>query len=299
MGRRITDRLHYGLYVPNFGKASYARILAELAAEAEKAGWDGFFLWDHIIEYDWRVPLVDSFTALAAIAARTKRIRIGTTVTPIPRLHPWVVARQTSSLDHLSNGRMTLGVGLGNEESCGYEKFGGDPDNRVLAEKVAEALDIITDLWSGKPVSYRGKHYRIENVSFLPTPIQKPRIPIWVGGLWPAKGPFRRAAKWDGMIPLKHPEGLLKPNDLRVILDYTRSQRTSREPFDVAVIGWTVSKYREKNAEKVKPYYELGMTWWLESLYTKRDAPEEMRARIRKGPPRISQTRKANPEVHK
>lgn len=123
--------LRYGLYVPNFGKAAYARTFAELAVEAEKAGWDGFFLWDHLIEYDKRVPLVNSFTALAAIAAKTRRIRIGTTVTPLPRLSPWEVARQTVSLDHLSNGRFMLGVGLGGEESCGYSKFGENSNEHV------------------------------------------------------------------------------------------------------------------------------------------------------------------------
>jgi alkanesulfonate monooxygenase SsuD/methylene tetrahydromethanopterin reductase-like flavin-dependent oxidoreductase (luciferase family) len=278
--------LRYGLYIPNFGKAAYAHTLAQLAVAAEKAGWDGFFLWDHIIEYDWRVPLVDSFTALAAIAARTKRIRIGTTVTPLPRLHPWTIARQTVSLDHLSNGRFTLGVGLGGEESCGYEKFGQDPDRRVLAGKLDEAIEIITRLWKGKNVTYHGKHYSVENRVFLPTPVQKPRVPIWVGGFWPTKGPFIRAAKWDGIIPLKRPGGLLKPNDLRDIMRYMKTLR-SDDRFDVAVIGWTASKYHSKNAEKVRSYYDHGMTWWLETLYTKRDSPEEMAIRIRKGPPRI------------
>jgi hypothetical protein len=279
--------LRYGLYVPNFGKAAYAHTLAELALAAEKAGWDGFFLWDHLIEYDRRVPLVDSFTVLAAIATKTKRIRIGTTVTPLPRVHPWTVARQTVSLDYLSNGRLTLGVGLGGEESCGYEKFGEDQDRHALARKLDEALEIVTRLWKGENVTYHGKYYTVENRIFLPMPVQKPRIPIWVGGFWPTKKPFIRAAKWDGMIPLKHPEGLLKPNDLRDIVRYTKSQRTDKSPFDVAVIGWTASKYPAKNAEKVRSYYDLGMTWWLESLYTKRDRPEEMYARIRKGPPRI------------
>jgi hypothetical protein len=282
------SELRYGLYVPNFGKASDPRTLAELGAEAERSGWNGFFLWDHLIEYDWRVQLADSFTALAGIAMKTRRIRIGTTVSPLPRLSPWAVARQTATLDHLSNGRMTLGVGLGGEESCGYRKIGEDSNSKVLVEKLDESLEIITGLWSGRNFSYKGKHYRIRNVAFLPTPVQKPRIPIWVGGMWPNKRPFRRAAKWDGTIPLKYPVGLLKPNDLHVIVDYTKQQRKSREHFDVAVIGWTVSKYPRKNAEKLVPYFQAGMTWWLESLYTKRDAPEEMRARIRKGPPRIS-----------
>ena len=282
------NRLRYGLYVPNFGRASYARILAELASDAEKSGWDGFFLWDHIVEWNRRVPLCDSFTALAAIALKTKRIRIGTTVTPLPRLRPWVVARQTASLDHLSNGRMILSVGLGTKESVDYERFGESAEQRVLAEKLDEALDIITGLWKGKPFSYEGKHFKVGETLFLPPTIQRPRVPIWVGGFWPRKAPFRRAARWDGVIPLRLPVRLLKPADLQEILTYVKGQRTSAGPFDAAVIGWTVSKHAEKNAEKLKPYLEAGMTWWLESLYTKRDSPEGMKARIRKGPPRIS-----------
>jgi hypothetical protein len=280
-------RLRYGLYVPNFGKASYAASLADLASEAERSRWDGFFLWDHIREWDQRVPLCDSYTALAAIAMKTKRIRIGTTVTPLPRLKPWVVARQTASLDHLSNGRLILGVGLGGEESVGYEKFGEPSESQVLAEKLDESLSIITGLWSGKAFSFQGKHYRIERTAFLPTPMQKPRIPIWVGGFWPKRTPFRRAAKWDGAVPLLVPGRPVKPDDLHDVLTYINSQRTVADPFDAAVIGWTVSNDPKKNAQKIAPYFEAGMTWWLESLYTKRDSPEDMRARIRKGPPRI------------
>ncbi len=282
--------LHYGLYVPNFGKSSgYARTLAVLAREAEKSGWDGFFLWDHLIEWDRRLPITDSFTALAAIAMNTNRIRIGTTVTPLPRLKPWVVARQTASLDHLSNGRMILGVGLGGSESCGYERFGESADSRLLAEKLDESLDIITGLWTGRQFSYNGKHYKVRKTAFLPTPKQKPRIPIWVGGFWPNKGPFRRAARWDGVIPLKL-GGPIKPRpqDLRNILAYIESQRTSRAPVDAAIIGWGTGRDPKENAKKIVPYVKAGITWWLESLYLGRDSQERMLKRIRLGPPRIS-----------
>jgi len=139
-------RLRYGLYVPNFGRSAEPAVLSDMALEAEKSGWDGFFLWDHLVEFAHRVPIYDSFTSLAAIAVKTKRIRIGTTVTPLPRLKPWNVARQTASLDHLSNGRLVLGVGLGGKESCDYKRFGEADDNKVLAEKLDESLDIITGL---------------------------------------------------------------------------------------------------------------------------------------------------------
>jgi alkanesulfonate monooxygenase SsuD/methylene tetrahydromethanopterin reductase-like flavin-dependent oxidoreductase (luciferase family) len=281
------QKLKYGLYLPCFGKSAHPLILADMALEAEKAGWDGFFLWDHLVEWEQRVPLYDSFTCLAAIAVKTKRIRIGTTVTALPRLKPWNVARQTVTLDHLSGGRLILGVGLGVKESCDYARFGEVDDNRVLAEKLDESLDIITGLWKGKPFSYTGKHYRLGKSVFLPSTKQKPRIPIWVAASWPREAPFRRAAKWDGVIPLRFQGELLDPRGLREALEYLRTIRKSSEPFQVASIGWTTGVNRKRNVEKVGTFAEAGTTWWLESLYTKRDSPEEMRNRIRLGPPKM------------
>jgi len=281
--------LRCGLYVPNFGKASHPRILVGLAVEAEKAGWDGFFLWDHLVDWKRSFPLTDSFTALAAIAMKTKRIRIGTTVTPLPRMKPWAVARQVATLDQLSNGRMILGVGLGTQETCDYDRFGESADNRVLAEETDESLDIITGLWSGKPFSYKGKHYKVGKSLFLPTPVQKPRVPIWVGGFWPNKGPFRRAARWDGVLPLHlGPPIRPEPEDLRNILSYVKKHRVSQERFDTAIIGWGTGKDRSKNAKKITPYIHAGMNWWLESLYGERDSEERMRTRISMGPPELS-----------
>ena len=276
------------MYVPNFGKSSYARILADLAGEAEQAGWDGFFLWNHLIdEKNHRIPIVDSFIALAAIAMNTKRIRFGTTVTALPRYRPWIVARQATSLDHMSNGRMILGVGLGFPTGLEFEIFGENPDNKARAERLDEGLEIVTGLWTGKPFSYQGKHYQVKETSFLPPSAQKPRIPIWVGGFWPYKAPFRRAARWDGVIPFKLPVRRPDPKDLRDILDYVKSQRTSAAQFDVAIIGWGTGKSRARDSERIGPYIEAGMTWWLESLYGARDSPKDMRARIHKGPPEV------------
>ncbi len=278
--------MHYGLYVPNFGRAAHPRVLAKLAMEAEKSGWDGFFLWDHLVEWDKLLPIYESFTSLAAMALSTERVRIGTTVTPLPKSKPWIVARQTATLDHLSNGRLIMGVGLGAEESTDYERFGETADNRVLGEKLDEALGIITGLWTGKPFSYQGKHYQVEKTVFLPPPEQKPRIPIWVGGFWPRKGPFNRAAKWDGVIPLRLPEKLAEPKDIKDIIAYIEKHRTSTTHFDVVNIGWTSGRNRKRDKEKVAPYAEAGITWWLESLYMKQDSPEKMHKRIRQGPPK-------------
>jgi hypothetical protein len=175
----MTDRsVNCGLYIPNFGKSSDPRTPANLAFEAEKAGWDGFFLWDHPIEREQRVPITDSFIALAAVAQQTSFIRIG---------------------------------------------------------------------------------------------------------------PFKRAARWDGVLPLKlghpiHP----KPNDLRDILSYVQKHRTTKGPFDVAIIGWGTGRNRKKNSEKITPYINAGMNWWLDSLYIGHDSADKLRKRIRMEPPGVS-----------
>jgi len=285
----IGRKLQFGVYLPDFGKALQPRALIELAGEAEDCGWDGFFLWDHMVEWNRHTPVYDAFTCLAAIATNTKRIRIGTAVTPIPFLKPWIIARQAITLDQLSNGRLILGVGLGSEESCDYERFGESGDNKVLAEKLDESLDVISGLWGGKPFTYAGKHYTLNDPVFLPHKIQKPRIPIWVAGYWPRKGPFRRAVKWDGVIPLRFPGNLLEPNELRTVVEYIKSLRGNADDFAVAIIGSTMNQRR--NTEKVEQYARAGMTWWFENVYAKRDSFESLRRLIRLGPPQIkSQT---------
>lgn len=281
--------MRYGLYVANFGEASYAKILADLAVEAEECGWDGFFLWDHILhDRKQRSPMVDPWIALTSIATRTKRIKIGTTITPLPRRRPWKLARETVSLDHLSGGRLILGVGMGFPPDAEYENFGEESDNKVRAGKLDEGLEVLTGLWRGRPFSYDGEYYHIQKTVFLPPAKQAPRIPIWVGGIWPSKAPFRRAASWDGMIPLMDTDsGLPEPQDIRAVLSYVRKHRRSGAGrFDVAVVGWTTGTNRTKDIAKVASYEKVGTTWWLESLYMARDSPDKMRKRIRQGPPK-------------
>ena len=286
MARGKSKGVQFGLYVPNFGKSANPLTLCEMASAAEKSGWDGFFLWDHLVEWDKRLPLSDSLTTIAAIAMKTNRIRIGTTLSPVPRYKPWDFARRTATLDHISNGRLILSVGLGAPESCDYQRFGEDPNYHVLAEKLDESLRVVTGLWSGNKFSFRGKHYKVGPSIFLPSPKQTPRIPIWVGGFWPRPGPFKRAAKWDGVLPLRVPERLLEPKDLREIASFIQEHRSSMKDFDFSVIGWTTGVNKKRDAEKIQKFSESGMTWWLESFYTKRDSPESMRSRIAKGPPR-------------
>ncbi len=281
--------MQYGIYVPNYGADMSARAFADLAAAAEEAGWDGFFIWDHILAHlKSRAPMVDPIVTLAAMALCTNRIRLGTAVTPLPRRRPWKLAREMATLDHLSNGRVILGVGIGFPPDAEFEAFGEEGDAKIRAEKLDEGLDILTGLLTGKPFSYEGKHYHIQKMHMTPGALQSPRIPIWVGGFWPHKAPFRRAARWDGMIPLSD-KGLMTPKLVRETLAFINAHREPTQPFDMAVIGDSVKhKTGKKDIARVEAIAEAGGTWWLESMYAQHNSIKELRARIRKGPPRIN-----------
>jgi alkanesulfonate monooxygenase SsuD/methylene tetrahydromethanopterin reductase-like flavin-dependent oxidoreductase (luciferase family) len=277
------DAMKYGLDVSIADSYSDPQILADLAVQAEEAGWDGFFLWDAIFGRQPQSPMADPWIALAAIAARTKRIRIGAMVTPLARRRPWQVARETVSLDHLSKGRLIFGVGLG-WRPLDFEAFAEDGDARIRAEKLDEGLAVLTKLWSGRQISFHGKHYRVNNVQFLPKPVQRPRIPIWVAGYWPNRKPFRRAALYEGVLPGKIHEEHLTPDDLREIIVYMHAQRRSRTRFDVGVYGFTSSN-AERALKVVRPWIEAGATWWREGIGDWLGSLTTVRRRIRSGPP--------------
>lgn len=283
-------RVQYGIYLPTFGEYCNPRTLANLAADAESAGWDGFFIWDHMLgERSATLAVGDPWIALAAIAMRTEFIRLGPLVTPLPRRRPWKVARETVALDHLSGGRLILGVGLGYPPDADFAMFGEETDDSVRAEKLDEGLEILTGLWSGRPYSHRGAQYQIQETVFLPPPVQVPRIPIWVGGVWPHRRPFRRAARWDGVVPMRVGLGLdmMPPDDLRDIVTYVQRHRATPAPFDVALLGYTAGDDRARGAEIVAPYVDAGLTWWLEGLHAWRGPFPDMRRRVRQGPPKL------------
>ena len=169
--------MKYGINIPNFGWFGDIHTLLEIAIESEEAGWDGFFLWDHLLVFDPKemiLPFVDPWIALSAIACNTKTIKIAPLITPLPRRRPWKVAREAISLDHLSNGRVILGVGLGAPVNMEFEWFGEDTDAKIRAEKLDESLDIIRGLWTGESFSYAGKirayYFPIRGKAFRPLP---------------------------------------------------------------------------------------------------------------------------------
>jgi probable F420-dependent oxidoreductase len=285
--------MKFGIYLPNFGAFGDARVLVNLAQDAENAGWDGFFIWDHIS--GWTLPMVDPWVALAAVAVSTHRIRIGTTVTPIPRRRPWKLAREAVSIDHLSGGRLTLGVGIGGGEAE-WAHLGEQPDLKTRGAMLDEALSVLVGLWSGEPFSYAGSYYHIESAHFLPKPLQQPHIPIWVGGNWPNKAPFRRAAKWDGAFPLfsvwENEEELAQLDDM---VHYVREHRKIEQPLEIIIMGVTHDAESKEAVKLVEQRADLGATWWLESITPFRSGKgyedewpvDAMRERIVQGPPQL------------
>lgn len=284
--------MRFAIDLPPFGPFSDPNLVADLACEAEDAGWNGFFLWDHInfkLE-DSEPPLAiaDPWIALAAIAVRTRSITLGAMVTPLPRRRPWKLARETVTLDHLSGGRLVLGIGLGSDFAGEYSDFGESNEPSVHGAMLDEALAVLTRLWSGEEVTYQGQHYQLSAVRFLPSPVQTPRIPIWVAGIWPHKKPFRRAAQYEGVYPQRR-GGALTPEDYREILAFIQSQRaqTHTGPFEVLTRGRTSGSDYAADAALVATYSAAGVTWWLEQ-FRPQHTLDQVRQRIRQGPPRVS-----------
>lgn len=285
--------MQYALSLPNGGAWGDPQTLAELANLAEASGWDGVLLEDYIVwQSQQDVPTYDPWITLAAMAMRTKRIRLGTNVTPLARRRPWKVAREAVTLDHLSNGRIILGVGLGDTgESVGsdvsFTHFGEVTDARQRSHMLDEALDVIVGLWSGEPFQYDGTYYHIKEVRFVPRPIQTPRIPIWVGGGWPLKGPTYRAARWDGSRLYKHQADRMTPEDVRGLQAVVQQQRGFLEGYDITVSGRQRGSDREEERAYIRSLAEAGATWCTEYLPPDLGNRETVRAIIARGPLRI------------
>jgi alkanesulfonate monooxygenase SsuD/methylene tetrahydromethanopterin reductase-like flavin-dependent oxidoreductase (luciferase family) len=270
--------LRHGLYVPTEGAFADVSLLAHLAQSAEVAGWDGFFVWDELLPIlDPGAPVVDSYVALTAIAATTEHLRIGALVTPVARHRPETFAKQAATLDRLSNGRLTVGVGLGYPPQQ-FSAFGGPAGVRERAAMVDEFLELLTRIWTGEPVEFDGEHYTATGVALRPTPAQQPRIPIWVAGDIDHRAAWRRAARWDGFVPASTswPDGVVTPDEFDTML----AAIGPTAGYDVAVIGSATDPTRTDDAA-LEAYAQVGVTWALaQSLDV-----DELRRRIRNGPP--------------
>jgi len=278
--------MRFGIAFPTSGPYANPLVLAELAREAEASAWDGCFLWDHI-QTRWLEEIGDPWVSLTAIALATKRIRVGTLVTPLYRRHPWRVARETVTLDRLSEGRFTLGVGLGSDHFGEISSFGGPADDRIRARMLDESLAILNGLWSGEPFSFAGEYYRVSNVCFRPSPLQKPRIPIWIAGTWPKLAPFRRAARYDGVVPVAGDMfSCLSADQVEKLTEFVNSLRSdAHNSYDVVYSASTEPGSEPSNTNLLESFAAAGATWWMETMLAPLWDPQRARERIRRGPP--------------
>jgi alkanesulfonate monooxygenase SsuD/methylene tetrahydromethanopterin reductase-like flavin-dependent oxidoreductase (luciferase family) len=279
--------MKFGLNAPNFGKTfGNPLLIVDLVKEAEAAGWDGFFLWDHILMLEGFPPTVDPFTVLAATAVHTTKILIGTAVTPLSRRRPWKLARECVTLDHLSKGRFVLGIGLGIPNELRVMNEEANPE--ILARMVNEQLEILNGLWSGEELIFEGDFYKTSGVKFLPKPIQQPRIKLWGAGTWPNKKPFKRAANLDGVIPIKADfEEPLSLNELEQIISYIKQQKKIPESYDFVRVYFSTGGDDQLELDMLEQYRDIGINWWIDTISDWSGNTEEIKKIIRKGPPKI------------
>jgi alkanesulfonate monooxygenase SsuD/methylene tetrahydromethanopterin reductase-like flavin-dependent oxidoreductase (luciferase family) len=288
--------MRFAINVPNFGDFADPRVVADLARRAEEAGWDGLFVWDHVTHRkELRRHIADPWVLLTAAALATRRIRLGTMITPVARRRVSKLAREVTTLDRLTGGRMILGVGLGAPLDDEFGSFGESTDARELAAHLDEGLAALNLLWSGEPVTFHGDHVVVDDVTFLPTPVQRPRVPVWVGGNWPAKPPMRRAARWDGAAPiLPSEDGGMPPQPdaatVREISAFLRECRAEAgleaEPFDLAMSGISPADPAAA-ADLLGSLEEAGATWWEECNWDALESAEPVLRRADQSPPRL------------
>ena len=253
--------LHYGLYLPPFGPFGDPTVVVDLAARAETSGWDGVFLWDHLVRDD--MPIVDVWTTLGAIAHATQRIRLGPMVTPLARRRPWVVARHASTISRLSGGRLILGTGLGSDESGDFTRFGEPGDVRARSAMYDEGLDVVRAVWSGRSYRHDGPHYW---VTLDPGAPEEHAIPIWVASSTADPRVIRRAASSDGIFP-NPATGTPTPEHVAEIMVAVHDAGLpDHRPFAVAVAGNASPAWREPITVDMAGLADAGMTWWMESL---------------------------------
>jgi alkanesulfonate monooxygenase SsuD/methylene tetrahydromethanopterin reductase-like flavin-dependent oxidoreductase (luciferase family) len=271
------------LWLPLFDELADPRVVAGLAAEAEEVGWAGFFVWDKLT---WPAPVQevgDPWISLAAAATATTSLRLGPMVTPIARRRPAKLARETAALDRLSGGRLTLGVGLGSDTYGGeLLRTGEQVEDRVRAEMLDEALGILTAAWSGEAVRHQGRHYVVDDLAFLPTPVQRPRVPVWVAGYAGRRKPLERAAGFDGFFPVE----LRDADQLAEIAETLRRLRPDpTAPFDIAV--------SLPPGTDPAGYVSAGATWCLTDFEPEALTLDVVRGALRDGP-----TSSSPEEVH-
>lgn len=241
--------MQHALTLPPYGELADPSTLVEIAVAAEAAGWDAVFLWDHVLRRPGEPQEgADPWVAMAAIAVATERVRIGPMVTPVTRRRPIKLAREATTLDHLSSGRLTLGLGLGVDTTRELSAFGEIVDARIRGERLDEGVELLCAMWSGEEVEFRGEHFIADRVTVLPRPFQRPRIPLWFAARGGAAKPVRRSARFDGLYPIEIDDAAL-----RTMLDIVVAERGSLDGFDVIA--------RPEGAGQYRRWEDMGVTW--------------------------------------
>jgi alkanesulfonate monooxygenase SsuD/methylene tetrahydromethanopterin reductase-like flavin-dependent oxidoreductase (luciferase family) len=261
--------VHFAISIPPFTDPN---VIVDLAVDAETAGWDGVFLWDHL-QWDAHLGLDihDPWALLSAMAVRTQRVVLGTSVTPLARRRPWVLAKQVVTLDHLSGGRAVLGVGLGEPADADFEVFGEQTDAVARASILDDGLALLDKLLRGEAVSHHGRHFNVD-AQLRPRPVQSPRPRIFVAGVYPHRKPRARALQWDGFFPISYPD-FLAPEQIVDYLDPV--QRPS---------NWDVYATLAPG-HSVPAFAAAGVTWLVDGVWPVGDWVQDLRERVRAGPP--------------
>lgn len=279
--------MRFGIYVPNFGAFGDVETLTDLARRADRSGWDGFFLWDHLIAPQ---PVVDPWIALTAVAAATERIALGPLIVPLPRRRPWRVALEAATLQKVTRGRLILGVGLGTARD--FTRFGEAAGSRERAERLTEGVELVSRLLAGDEVTTAGRHYSLDRVRLTPA-----SVPIWAGGMWPRRGPIHGARFAQGFYPvMRSPAppraagdprkrdrdaelGVARPS-LEDMCAFLARAIADGGPASADLVLWTPDGPDGVNLDM---YRDAGVTWWLQGEEAVR--PDELRRRIEAGPP--------------
>lgn len=240
--------MKHAVFLPIFGELAEPRAAAAVAAAAEEAGWDGVFVWDHMAYRAPVVDIADPWVTMAAMACATEQVRLGPMVTPVARRRPWKLAREVTTLDRLSGGRVVLGVGLGGDPGRELSALGEELHPRARAELLDEGLEVCVKLWSGEEVHHHGAAFDVDGLRFGPLPVQRPHPPVWVAGRWPNRAPLRRAARWQGFFPVQ----VDGPEQLAELLD---AMPPTPAGFEVIV--------SQPAGRDPRPFAEVGCTWWL------------------------------------
>jgi len=280
--------LSHGIFLPAFGEFAEPKRLVALAQSAEEAGWDGFYLWDHVLS-KLDMAVADPFVLSGAIAQTTERVRLGMLVTPLARRRPWVFARQSATLDQLSCGRLVVGVGLGHDTRGELSSFSGeilDPVQRAVA--LDESLEVLRRMWSGEAVEFEGERIAVHSPPFLPRPVQQP-LPVWVACRLPSRRPLDRAARNQGCFPLFDAGGSELPGlpepELVATLRAELLGRGAEPGIDIVCRGDSRLVPTAELASRFAQLEAAGMTWWLES-FMPGQSPQEVARVTAAGPAR-------------